>query len=214
MIISSTISWPCFYYCSILFQDWPLLWKGQWSPRFASLRCLFPTMTSTGNCVVLMLKFTDITRIYFILCSFSGNSFQWTDLVLYFRNIFLNYITECVLVCSPFSFSGTLFFLWEVFCFLCFIFSLNTFIFLFFSIFFYIPSLSLSSVLLILLSAMPYFFLSLFDHSFYFCDRFITKFQFFLKVCQLTFNSLHGLFLFYVISYLTVNGLFLQLSFL
>lgn len=165
MIISSTISWPCFYYCSILFQDWPLLWKGQWSPRFASLRCLFPTMTSTGNCVVLMLKFTDITRIYFILCSFSGNSFQWTDLVLYFRNIFLNYITECVLVCSPFSFSGTLFFLWEVFCFLCFIFSLNTFIFLFFSIFFYIPSLSLSSVLLILLSAMPYFFLSLFDRS-------------------------------------------------
>lgn len=124
---------------------------------------------------------------YFLfLHRFSRNSFQCTNLVLYFRTFFSQFITECFLLTLSFLIFRNVNFYEDFFVFFYISSILWTYIFLFFPILLYVTFWSPSSGSLILLLAMPYFSLSLLDCNFYFCGSFSDKLQFFLQVCQLT----------------------------
>ena len=154
VIISSTIPWPFSISAPFSSGNHHYCGKASGLQGLDHWDGFFPIMTSTATCVMLMLKFTDVPRIYFILCSFSRNKFQWTDLVLYFRNFFLNYIAQCFLVIFSFLiFRNIILFMGaSVFCVSSLLWAL--FSFALFHLLLCII-LSLSSVFLTLLSAMP-----------------------------------------------------------
>lgn len=207
VIISATIPQPCFHYCSTVFRCncccGKLSGLQGWAPRKWHL----PIIVPTGTFVVCHCWRLLTLQEYFILHSFSRNSFQYTDLGLYFRNVSsIISLNVCWFISSHsqerYSPYGNIF----VFC---FTFSLITFIFLFFSVLFYVLFPGLFSVPL-MLSSESLSLLSLFDCNFSLCNNFTAKFQLFLKFASLFSNFLQGLFLFYFISYLTLKGLFLQ----
>ena len=137
VIISSTIPWPFSMSAPSSFGNDHCCGKASDLQGLDHWDGFLLIKTSTATCVMLMLKFTNVPRIYYILCSFSRNRFRWMDLVLYFRNFSLNYIAQCFLVIFSFLiFRNTILFMGaSVFCVSSFLWALFL---LFFSIFFYV----------------------------------------------------------------------------